>query len=61
MTKEMKKAIKRICEDYDFEDAKELKVWMKENYGDTLDEDWFTGSTEEECYAELERLVDLNT
>lgn len=57
MTREQKKAIKRICEEYDFEDAKELRAWMKDMYGDTLDEYWFEGSTEEECYAELDRVV----
>lgn len=59
MTKEQKKAIKRICADYDFEDAKELKEWLKENYGDTLDEYWFSGNTEEDCYTELERVVKI--
>lgn len=57
MTKEQKKAIKRICEEYDFEDVKELRSWMRDSYGDTLDADWFEGTTEDECYAELERVV----
>lgn len=59
MTREQKNAIKRICEEYDFENTKELKEWLKDNYGDTLDKDWFSGSTEEECYAELVRVVSL--
>ena len=29
MTKEQRKAIKRICADYDFEDLKELREWSK--------------------------------
>jgi hypothetical protein len=57
MTKVQKKAIKRICADYDFENTKELKEYLKDSFGDTLDEYWFNGSTEEECYAELERVV----
>ena len=60
MTIEQRKAIKRICEDYDFENAKELKSWMKENDCGILDEYWFNGSTEEECYTELKVLVDIN-
>lgn len=57
MTKEQKKAIKRICEDYDFENLKELREYLRDTYGDTLDEYWFNGNTEEECYAELEKVV----
>ena len=57
MTKEQRKAIKRICDDYDFEDAKELRDWLKDQYGDTLDEYWFNGTKEQECYEEIaERL-----
>lgn len=59
-TAEQKKAIKRICNDYDFEDVKELRSWLKEEYGDTLDGDWFSGKTEEECYQELEQVVAIN-
>ena len=57
MTKEQKKAIKRICEEFGFDDAKELKDWLKDNYGDELDKYWFNGNTEEECYKELEKVV----
>ena len=57
MTQEQKRAIKRICEENDFEDVKELKAWMKDMYGDTLDNYWFEGTTEDECYAELDRVV----
>lgn len=53
-TTEQKKAIKRICEDYDFENAKELKDWFKENYDDDFDSNWFYGKTEEECYKEIQ-------
>ena len=59
MTSEQRRAIKRICKNYDFEDVKELKLWLKEQYGDTLDEFWFSGKTEQECYEELERVVSL--
>lgn len=57
MTKEQKNAIKRICKDYDFEDVNELKSWLKEQYGDTLDEFWFSGTSEQECYSELEKVI----
>ena len=54
-----KKAIKRICADYDFDNLKELKTYLKDVYGDTLDEYWFTSTTENGCYEELERVVSL--
>lgn len=57
-SKEQKRAIKRICEDYDFEDLKELKEYLKDEYGDDFDADWFTGQTEEECYEELRKVVE---
>lgn len=60
MTKVQKNAIKRICEDYDFENTKELKMWIKDQYGDTLDSDWFVGTSEDDCYSELERLVSFS-
>jgi len=55
-----KKAIKRICKDYDFEDYKELKQYLKEDYGDTLDQYWFDGQDEETCYQELNKLLSRN-
>ena len=39
MTKEQRKAIKRICADNDFEDLKELREWFKDFYGDNIDLD----------------------
>lgn len=56
MTKEQRKAIKRICEDFDFENLKELSEYMRDNYGDPLDlELW--DKTEEGLYRELEQLL----
>ena len=57
MTREQKKAINRICKNYGFENLKELRAWLRDNYGDTLDKDWFVGTTEAECYQELEKVV----
>ena len=57
MTKEQKRAIKRICEEYGFEDIRELRDWLYDNYGDRFDEYWFDGTTEQECYEELERVM----
>ena len=54
------KAIKRICSDYDFENLSELKAWIRDNYGDILDADWFNSDTEEGCYKELAKLVEMN-
>lgn len=59
MTKAQRNAIKRICEDYDFENLKELREYLKDSYGDKLDEYWFSGTTEDECYKELEKVVSL--
>lgn len=56
-TKEQKKAIKKICGDYDFENVQELRRYLKDNYGDDFDALWFNGKTEEECYKELEKVV----
>lgn len=58
-TSEQKQAIKRICKEYDFEDTKELKHWLKEEYGDNFDGDWFNGKTEAECYDELVAVIDF--
>lgn len=59
LTKEQRQAIKRICKDYDFENIKELKSYMKEMSEDKLDYYWFEGKTEEECYKELAHYFDL--
>lgn len=56
MTKEQRKAVKRICEDYDFEDIKELRQYMKSNYEDPLDLDLWD-KTEEGLYKEISRLI----
>jgi hypothetical protein len=57
MTKEQKNAISKICKDYGFENLKELKAWLKDQYGDILDEYWFSSTTEKGCYKELEKVV----
>lgn len=56
MTREQRKAIKRICEDYDFDDLKELREYMRDQYGDPLDlELW--DKTEDGLYSEIEKLI----
>lgn len=56
-TKNQKEAIKQICKEYDFEDAKEIRAWLRENYGDKFDGDWFRGESVKDCYCELARAV----
>lgn len=56
MTKEQRKAIKRICEDYDFEDLKELREWFKDFYGDNLDLDLWD-KTEDGLYEEITKMI----
>lgn len=56
-TKEQKQAIKRICQDYDFENVKELKEYLRDSYGDILDYYWFRETSIEGCYKELEKVV----
>lgn len=56
MTKEQRKAIKRICEDYDFEDLKELREWFKDFYGDNLDLDLWD-KTEDGLYNEIAKMI----
>lgn len=56
MTKEQRKAIKRICEDYDFEDLKELREWFKDFYGDNLDLDLWD-KTEDGLYEEIAKMI----
>ena len=56
MTKEQRKAIKRICADYDFEDLKELREWFKEFYGDNLDLDLWD-KTEDGLYNEIAKMI----
>lgn len=56
MTKEQRKAIKRICADYDFEDLKELREWFKDFYGDNLDLDLWD-KTEDGLYEEIAKMI----
>lgn len=56
MTKEQRKAIKRICADYDFDDYKELKEWFKDFYDDTLDLDLWD-KTEDGLYDEISKMI----
>ena len=56
MTKEQRKAIKRICADYDFEDLKELREWFKDFYGDNLDLDLWD-KTEDGLYDEISKML----
>ena len=56
MTKEQRKAIKRICADYDFEDLKELREWFKDFYGDNLDLDLWD-KTEDGIYEEISKMI----
>ena len=56
MTKEQRKAIKRICEDYDFEDIKELREYMRDNYDDPLDLDLWD-KTEDGLYNDLAKFI----
>lgn len=57
MTKEQKAAIKRICADYDFEDLKELREYMRENYDDPLDLDLWDKS-EDGLYKEISKFIE---
>ena len=52
MTKEQKKAIKRICSEYDFENLKELRQYIKEVFDDPFDLDLWS-KTEEGLYSEV--------
>ena len=56
MTKEQRKAIKRICEDFDFENLKELCEYMRDRFGDPLDLDLWE-KTEKGLYDELAKLL----
>ena len=56
MTKGQRKAIKRICEDYDFDDIKELRQYMRDNYGDSLDLDLWD-KTEDGLYDEIAKFI----
>lgn len=56
MTKEQRKAIRRICADYDFEDLKELREWFKDFYGDNLDLDLWD-KTEDGLYDEISKMI----
>jgi hypothetical protein len=56
MTKEQKKAIKRICADFGFDDYKELKEYFKDFYDDTLDLDLWN-KTEDGLYDEISKMI----
>lgn len=58
MTKEQRSAIKRICEDYGFENIKELRQYMKFNFDDPLDLDLWD-KTEDGLYNEISRLIEM--
>lgn len=58
-TATQKRAIKRICEDYDFFDAVEIRQFLRDEYGDCFDGNWFTSNNEQECYNELAKAVSL--
>ena len=45
-TKEQKRAIDRICREYDFEDVRELRFFMREEYGDEFEEINFSSDRE---------------
>lgn len=56
MTKAQRKAIKRICNDYDFIDIRELREYMKFYYDDPLDLDLWD-KTEEGLYNEISQFI----
>lgn len=56
-TKEQKRAIDRICREYDFEDVRELRFFMREKYGDEFEEINFSSDREKDCYEELAESV----
>jgi hypothetical protein len=58
MTKEQKKAIKRICDEYDFQNLKELRQYMKDVFDDPFDLDMWS-KTEEGLYNELITLFEM--
>ena len=57
MTKEQRKAIKRICADFGFDDYKELKEYFKDFFGDPLDLDLWD-KTEDGLYNELTKFLE---
>jgi hypothetical protein len=57
LTNGQKQAIKKICNDFDFENYKELKAYLKDMWGDILDYYWFSSETFENSYRELEQLL----
>ena len=56
MTKAQRNAIKRICNDYDFDDLHELRNYMKDHYDDPLDLDLWD-KTEEGLYNEISQFI----
>lgn len=57
MTKEQRKAVKRICAEYDFENFAEFKKYMRETFNDPFEADLWD-STEEGLYKELTTLFE---
>ncbi len=58
MTKEQKKAIKRICNEYDFQNLKELRQYIKDVFDDPFDLDLWS-KTEEGLYSEVIKLFEM--
>lgn len=58
MTSGQKKAIKRICEEYDFENLKELRQHMRDCYDDPFDLDCWD-ETEDALYKEITTLFSI--
>lgn len=58
MTAGQKKAVKRICIEYDFENLKELRQYIKDCYDDPFDLDLWS-ETEAGLYEEVTNLFDL--
>lgn len=56
MTDGQKKAIKRICKEFDFDNYKELKGYYKERFDETLDLDVWA-KDEETFYADMVKML----
>lgn len=52
-TRGQKRAVNRICKEYDFKDVDELRFFMKEEYGDEFEEIIFSSDNEKDCYENL--------
>lgn len=57
LTKNQKKAIKMICDDYGFDNPQELINDIRQNYGETINRYWFKNNTVSDCYEELEQVM----